>query len=167
MSRLPNLTEKRDSAERIHSVVLTEQLPILASQIAKASETDKEIASVLTYVQHGNWPSNTNKSISPFYNRRQELSVVDGCLVWGRHVVIPQVFHQCLLKELHVNHLGMSRMKALARSYLWWPHLDRDIEQVARNCHQCELVAPNSPASPVHPWLVPHNAWERIHMDHA
>ena len=55
---LPSLLEKRDSAERIHSVVLTEQLPILAYQIAKASETDKEISSIITYVQHGNWPSN-------------------------------------------------------------------------------------------------------------
>ena len=50
MSRLPNQTEKHDSGERIHSVVLTEQLPILASQIAKVSETDKKIASVVTYV---------------------------------------------------------------------------------------------------------------------
>ena len=41
MSRLPSVTEKRGSAERIYSVILTEQLPILAPQIAKASETDK------------------------------------------------------------------------------------------------------------------------------
>jgi len=57
MSRLPSLTGKHDSAERVHSVVLTEQLPIVASQIVKASETDSEIASVLTFVQHGSWPS--------------------------------------------------------------------------------------------------------------
>ena len=46
MSRLPNLTKICDSAERIHSVVLTEQLPILASQIAKASETDRNCFNV-------------------------------------------------------------------------------------------------------------------------
>ena len=58
-------------------------------------------------------------------------------------------------------------MKAVARSYLWWPHLDSDIEQMARNCHQCKLTAPNPPVSPAHPWIVPQNAWERIHVDHA
>ena len=81
MSRLPSLMAKRDSAEKIYSLVLTEQLPVLASQNARASETDKEIAPVLTYVQHGNWPSNKDKSVSSFYNRRYELSIVDGCLV--------------------------------------------------------------------------------------
>jgi len=84
MSRLPSLTGKRDSAERVHSVVLTEQLPILASQIARASKTDSEIASMLTFVQYGSWPSGSSKTFSPFYSRRHELSVVDGCLVWGR-----------------------------------------------------------------------------------
>ena len=158
---------KCDSAEKIYSLVLTEQLPVLASQIARASETDKEIAPVLTYVQHGNWPSNKDKSVSSFYNRRYELSIVDGCLVWGRRVVIPQVFRQQLFKELHINHLGMSHMKAVARSYLCWPHLDSDIEQMARNCHQCKLTAPNPPVSPAHPWMVPQNVWERIHVDHA
>ena len=63
---------------------------------------------VLTYV---NWPSNKDKSISSFYNRCHELSIVDVCLVWGRYVAIPQV--------LHMNHLDMSRMKPVARSYTY------------------------------------------------
>ena len=167
MSRLPSPSGRCDSAEQIHSIVLTKQLPILASQIAAASGTDKEIALVLTCVQHGAWPSESNKSLSPFYTCHHELSVVDGCLVWGRRVVIPQVFRQQLLKELHFNHIRMSRMKALARSYLWWPQLDRDIEQMARNCEQCKLTAPNPATAPAHPWLVPQNAWDRIHVDHA
>ena len=58
-------------------------------------------------------------------------------------------------------------MKAVARSYLWWPHLDSDIEQIGRNCHQYKLTAPNSPVSPAHPWMVPQNVWERIRVDHA
>ena len=167
MSRLSSPSKRCDSAEQIHSIVLTEQLPILASQIAAASGTDKEIAFVLTCVQHGAWPSDSDKSLSPFYTRCHELSVVDGCLVCGRRVVIPQVFWQQLLKELHFNHIGISRMKALARSYLWWPQLDRDIEQMARNCEQCKLAAPNPATAPSHPWLVPQNAWDHIHADHA
>lgn len=80
MSRLPSPSGRCDSAEQLHSIVLTEQLPILASQIAAASGTDKEIALVLTCVQHGAWPSDSNKSLSPFYTHRHELSVVDSCL---------------------------------------------------------------------------------------
>jgi len=33
-----------------------------------------------------------------------------------------------LLQELHDIHPGISRMKALARSYALWPNMDSDIE---------------------------------------
>ena len=90
------------------------------------------------------------KSITPFYNQQNELSLVDGCLVWKQRVVIPHIFCLQLLKELHYNHIGMSCMKALARSYLWWPHLDTEIEQIVKNCLQCEATAANPPAAPAH-----------------
>lgn len=52
MSCMPDPHEKCDSAEKVHSVGMTEPMPILASQNAKATERDKELAKVLTAVRH-------------------------------------------------------------------------------------------------------------------
>ena len=38
---------------------------------------------------------------------------------------------------------------------------------MTRNCQQCCVESPNPPAAPAHPWLVPQNPWERLHVDHA
>ena len=32
------------------------------------------------------------------------------------------------------NHLGIVRMKMLARSYFWWPSLDETIEDYVKQC---------------------------------
>jgi len=48
-----------------------------------------------------------------------------------------------VLQELHSTHPGMNKMKSLARSYVWWPQLDEDIDSVVRECSICrELQTP-------------------------
>jgi len=44
-----------------------------------------------------------------------------------------------VLQELHKAHPGVVRMKLLARSYEWWPSINRDIENKVQLCHQCQV----------------------------
>ena len=134
MSRLSSKA-RRDSAEKIQAIFDPfSDLPITVEKIASASLKDPDLATVLTSVQHGYWPQlSGNTSLTPYYRRRHELTVVDNCLLWGRRVVIPQVFRKSLLEELHCNHVGITKMKALARNYLWWPQLDTELESTC-NC---------------------------------
>ena len=58
-------------------------------------------------------------------------------------------------------------MKNLARSYLWWPGLDGDIEEKVKSCQVCQLQRVAPAAAPLHPWEWPEKPWSRIHIDHA
>ena len=46
-------------------------------------------------------------------------------------------------------------MKALARSYVWWPNIDKDIERTVQQCHVCQSTRSNPPEVPTHPWSYP------------
>ncbi|XP_028169209.1 uncharacterized protein LOC114359144 [Ostrinia furnacalis] len=52
----------------------------------------------------------------------------------------------------HISHMGIVKTKGLARSYVWWPGIDRDVEEACRACDTCarEAAAP-ARASPS-PW---------------
>ena len=72
-----------------------------------------------------------------------------------------------MLNELHQDHPGISRMKAIARSHIWWPGVDSDIETLVKSCEPCLSVNLSAPKSSLNPWLWPAKPWVRIHVDFA
>ena len=72
-----------------------------------------------------------------------------------------------VLQELHEGHPGISKMKALARMYVWWPGMDTDIEKSVRRCGECQQVQSSPPPAPLNPWRWPSRPWARLHLDFA
>lgn len=103
----------------------------------------------------------------PYYTRCLALSVGDGCVLWGSRVVIPPQGRVLLLKLLLQSHPGMSRMKGLARSYVWWPKMDHDVENEVSRCAGCQSNRKSPPTVPLHPWEWPEKPWTRLHVDYA
>ena len=60
-----------------------------------------------------------------------------------------------LLPGLHEEHPGIVAMKAIAWSYLWWPNLDAEIEQMVKNCEVCQSVWKVPPRAPLYLWRWP------------
>ena len=58
-------------------------------------------------------------------------------------------------------------MKALARSYVWWPGIDQEIEERVKACNSCQRTRHNPAPAPLHPWEFPNQPWERLHADYA
>ena len=52
-------------------------------------------------------------------------------------VVIPSKLQKRVLDELHDSHLGIVKMKALLRSYVWQPNIDRQIKVPTKMCSGC------------------------------
>ena len=90
------------------------------------------------------WPYQRDAELLPYSRKVNELSVHNGCLLWGQRVVIPTSLQSRVLHELHLEHPGVNRMKALARSFVCWVNLDKDIKELVKTCQQ-------STTSPPHP----------------
>ena len=56
--------------------------------------------------------------------KAMELSVQDGCVLWGSRVVIPLALRPAVIQLLHEGH---PRMKAIARGMIWWPVMDVEL----------------------------------------
>ncbi|XP_072171469.1 uncharacterized protein [Diadema setosum] len=143
-----------------------ESTPVTPTSIRQWTAKDPTLSRVREYVLRG-WPLKCDEEISPYFRRRDELCVYDGCIMWGARVVIPPQGRNQLTEELHEAHPGISRMKSLARSYFWWPGMDGDLESKVKNCKECQQSRKLLPAAPLHPWEWPRKPWSRIHLDYA
>ena len=61
----------------------------------------------------------------------------------------------------------MTKMKQLARRYVYWPQIDSDIEDLVKQCRECALTRSQPKKAPIHQWDPPDENWERIHIDYA
>lgn len=80
-------------------------------------------------------------------------------------VVVPSILRKSILDELHSTHLGIVKIKSIARSYVWWPKIDTDIENTIKSCDPCLKLRQNPRKSELVPWSRPSGVWQRIHVD--
>ncbi|XP_058817026.1 uncharacterized protein K02A2.6-like [Topomyia yanbarensis] len=140
LSRLINQHVKPDEDYIIASINLEEDL----RAVAQSTQADPLLRKVYHHIQHG-WPqSEHSESDIQRFQARQEC--------W---------------EQLHCGHPGMQRMKALARSYVYWPCLDADIVNFVKACQHCATVARSPPHSSPVPWPKQTAPWQRVHVDYA
>ena len=123
------------------------------------------LSRVLASVKTGQWTK--TPEMLPFFQKIGELSVYQGCIVWGPRVIIPNKLQNNILELLHEGHMGIVKMKQIARSLVWWPKIDKSLELLTAKCAGCLSVRNAPPKVQVHPWEPCKTPWERIHLDFA
>lgn len=120
-------------------------------------------------VATGRFPNLTdaNNVLAPYVSRKDELTMQQGCLMWGWRVVIPPKLRSRVPAELHTGHLGVVGMKVVARSYVWWPGIDIQVQQLVKTCQTCQQTQRAPGPSHLHSWKWPESPWQHIHVDFA
>jgi hypothetical protein len=129
-------------------------LPLTFEAVAQASAQDPVLSKILSVVHKG-WPHHNlfknDPALAPYFKIRDSLSIVKFCLMFCNRVVIPEVLRSQVLELMHQGHPGIVRTKLLARSHVWWPSLNADIETLCANCTACAKIN-FKPQPEVHSW---------------
>lgn len=140
----------------------TTQLPIRAEVIARETRKDFHLGKIVQLLETGQ-----NLARHHYKNPEVQYTLAANCLMFEHRVVIPPTLKEAILKDLHAAHLGMVKMKGIARSFVFWPGIDADIERVAKSCTGCATHGHAPPKFREHHWEYPKAPWERIHIDYA
>ncbi|UYV67469.1 K02A2.6-like [Cordylochernes scorpioides] len=81
-------------------------------------------------------------------------------------MIIPDSLREYVLKIIHENHIGVNKMKTLARSSVYWPGMDEQIEKLSKSCSTCMENTSKLPKQEFTEWTPPNKVWKRIHLDY-
>ena len=172
LSRLP-LPETDAEFERETEVfvhTLFKNVPMSDSRllcIKSSTESDPELSSLTSTIITG-WPetrSSCSEKIQKYWNTRHELSIANGIVLKGDKIVIPATMRREILQQLHHSHMGMEKTKQRARSIVYWPGINRNIEETISQCISCGRLQMQPRKHPLINTELPEYPWERIGAD--
>ena len=71
-----------------------------------------------------------------------QMAVQDDCILVNNRLAVPVQLRQAVLKRIHRGHPGQEAMLG-ASQYLWWPHMNKDIVNLAEECRSCTRYGKN------------------------
>ena len=132
-------------------------------------ETNKdEVLRVLGQVIYSGWPDTIQElptDLREFWAYRDELAIESGIIFKGRQVLMPKKLRPDLLTQLHSGHQGIEKTRRLARESMYWPRINRDIEQLCKNCNLCQEMQPQQPREPMKMHEKPGMPWVKLGTD--
>ena len=142
------------------------ETPLSFEEIRESSTKDPILIEVRKFVTT-KWPKKVSKALQPYHAKQTELSCYQETILWGKRVVIPHSLRDKALEVLHECHPGIVKMKQLARGSIYWPGIDRHIEEKANSCQACLMNASDPAKLTPHPWMRTEKPWQRLHADFA
>lgn len=152
-----------DEHEWVNAVFDTPALK--KDEFLSAINSDEDYLKLISLIENNVESKNEWNPI--FLRFRDEYSIIDGFVLRGEKLVLPEKMRKSIMKIAHETHLGIVKMKQNIRALYWWPKMDDEIEAFVKECSICNAL-PKSLKPVVIPFKnveLPLHPWEKVAID--
>ena len=157
----------KDDAEEYINYLFSSSVPksITHEEIISATKEDECLQELILRIRGAKFNLNKRKS-SMFDHVFHELSVTnDNVVMRNLKIVIPTSLQNKIIGIAHEGHQGITKTKELLRTKVWFPRLEKLVEQHIGFCRACQINYPRVVYEPLRMSSMPSGPWERIDID--
>ena len=144
---------------------------VTLSEIENAVAKDPTLQAVISAVKSGVWhkaPDTVSLSeLSRYEKIKEQLTCTETLLLKSDRIVVPAALQERIVDIAHEGHLGIVKTKALLREKVWFPCMDRMVENKIKSCLPCQVVTPIYNREPLRMSLLPDNPFDEVSIDFA
>ena len=166
LSRHPHITPNRNNvSEEYIAFVTSNSMPdgIRCEDIKIEIQKDKQMLALMHAILTNDW---SDIIVSKYKRFKDELSVYNGLILRGERLIVPISLQDTVLNIAHKAHQGIVKIKQFIRSHVWFPDIDKRVEDMIKSCIPCQ-VSHSSPENrePIQSTQLPDKPWSHIAID--
>ena len=96
--------------------------------------------------------------------KKDELSVVNGMIMWNARVYIPINLRKEIMEKLHSGHQGQVKTYRRCQDSVWWPGIRKEIIEMVERCEVC-IKNRRISHEPMCNTPLPEKPWQEIGTD--
>ena len=166
LSRHPNASEiqEQNVAEEYANYVCINAMTI--HEVRIETQKDPTMQAVVKAIETSNWSA---PEVQEYIKIKQELAVHNGTILRGNRLVIPPTLRNKAVDLAHIGHQGVVKTKRLLREKVWFPGIDKLVEEKIKRCHPCQVSTPENskPSEPLKMTPLPNGPWKEVSIDFA
>ena len=150
---------------------------ITLESIREATKSDKLCQEVIKLIQNRNWYTIDKRTdineqlkneLKLFRKFNEELTLTNDrhIILKGTRIILPKVLQQVAINLAHVGHQGIQKTKQLLRLKVYFPNMDKLVEQKISNCLACQAVGKQNKTTPLINTEIPENVWDTVNVDY-
>ena len=128
---------------------------------------DPEMCTLADIIITG-WPDDTKvvpHPLHPYWQHCETLTIEDGLVLCGEALIIPPLERERTLHQLHQFHQGITKSQLLMHGCIFWPSINKAIEDVVHQRETCTLFLAQNAAAPLTPTPTPSHLWQMCTTD--
>jgi len=133
--------------------------PTRVCQIQEETAKDSTLSTLREVIMRG-WPdrrSDCPAAFLAYWNYLDELTVADGMILKGTHIIIPESLQSAVLNQPHYAHQRAENV--------FWANINRDIDELVKTCSPCQGHQKLNAKEPLLPHDVPPKVWHTLGSD--
>ncbi|KAJ3659377.1 hypothetical protein Zmor_011067 [Zophobas morio] len=161
--------EAYDKSEEYVAFVTNHSLPntISLEEIENAMKDDFQLQLLKKALLEDDSLFWKKRELQTFKQIKQELTVYGNIILKGSQIVIPSKLQKNIIRLAHKGHQGLVKTKQLVRTKVWFPNINKMVEEVVKSCTACQAVTPYNQRNPIQIYPTSTHPLECLDVDYA
>ena len=117
--------------------------------VKEETKNDENLCALMSLIREGIASiQEMPKNLRQFHQYTDQLYIIDGVIMLGKRIVIPNSLQPEVLTSLHAAHQGVNAMCQRASDCVFWPGITTDITRTRNECIECHRIAKSNAMEP-------------------